>query len=223
MNQKHLIYPFKWEERKPLIYKQILFVPNHYENHKEYNFPSFELLFGKKAPICIEYCSGNGDWIAQRAQKFPDMNWIAVEKRFDRVRKIWSKRENRGISNLFIVCGEALTFSRYYVPSNSVNEIFVNFPDPWPKGKHAKHRLVHPLFVQELFRLSVERASMTITTDDLSYRDLMIQQIHLHPGWRSSYLDPFYQTVSENYGTSWFEQLWRAKGRSIYYLNFIKQ
>ncbi len=223
MNPKNLIYPFKWEDRRPFIYKQILFIPNYYENHREWTFPGFEVLFGKKAPVCIEYCSGNGDWIIERAEKSPDTHWVAVEKRFDRVRKIWSKRENKGLSNLVIVCGEALIFSRDYVPSGSIDKIFINFPDPWPKGKHAKHRLVQPLFIKELFRLSVKGANATIATDDPSYRDQMIQQIHLHHGWQSSHLDPFYRTEWENYGTSWFERLWREKGRCIYYMNFVRQ
>src|SRR5690348_6324632 len=135
MKPKDLRFPFTWEERKPLIHDKVLFVPKLYDRHQEWSFPAWEEIFGSSAPLNIEYCSGNGSWIVEKAKRDPCTHWVAVEKRFDRVQKIWSKMKNEQISNLFIVCGEALAFTTYYAHANSFAQLYINFPDPWPKGR----------------------------------------------------------------------------------------
>jgi tRNA (guanine-N7-)-methyltransferase len=140
MKPKNFKCPVTWEERRPLIHDRVLFVPQYYDRHHEWTFPGWESpeVFGRKAPIEVEYCTGNGAWIIEKALANPDRNWVAVEVQFERVRKIWSKMCNEKITNLFIVCGEALTYTRFYVPSHSFSAAYINFPDPWPKEKHAK-------------------------------------------------------------------------------------
>src|SRR5579863_3755958 len=140
MRPKHLKSPFPWEGRRPMIHDRILYVPEYYDHHGDYQFPGWlsAEVFGREAPIEVEYCSGNGAWIVEKALKDPSRNWVAVEMQFERVRKIWSKIHNLNLKNLLVVCGEALTFTRYYVPKGSFAAAYVNFPDPWPKAKHAK-------------------------------------------------------------------------------------
>lgn len=217
MNPKKLKFPFKWEERKPLIHENVLFVPHYYEKHHELS------LFERKAPLFIEYCSGNGDWVIERAKNAPHENWIAVEKRFDRVRKIWSKMRNQQVENMLIVCGEALTFSRYYLPAESADGVYVNFPDPWPKHRHAKHRLIQASFIEELVRIIKKEGSAVYATDDSIYRDQMLLEMSAYPQWQNSLPAPFYQTEWEDYGSSWFEQLWTSKGRTLYFMQFQKK
>lgn len=219
MKPKALKFPFKWEARQPTLHEGVLFVPQHYDRHQDWPFPP---LFQNEGKVFIEYCSGNGDWVINRAQQSPEANWIAVEKRFDRVRKIWSKMRNSQVNNLLIVCGEALTFSRYYLKEQSVDGTFVNFPDPWPKQRQAKHRLIQQPFVSELARIVKGGGSAVFATDDLPYRDQMIAQMHQNSSWLSRNEAPFYITAWEDYGSSWFERLWKDKGREIFYLNFRK-
>src|ERR1700731_3962169 len=138
MKPKDLKRLFTFEERRPLLADQVFYVPYYYEAYENYALPPLCNLFGNEYPICVEYCSGNGDWILERAKLNPEKNWIAVEKRFDRVQKIWSKLKNRGISNLFVVCGEAFTFTRFYLLNGAIEEVYINFPDPWPKHCHTK-------------------------------------------------------------------------------------
>jgi tRNA (guanine-N7-)-methyltransferase len=217
-----LHYPFPWEERRPALCERVLFVPPHYEEHRLFSMPAFEdpLLFGKAGRVWVEFCSGNGDWVVERAKSAPRDHFLAVEKRFDRVRKIWTRMQREKLLNLMIVCGEALTFCRDYLPSCSLAGIFVNFPDPWPKQKHAKHRLIRPAFVAELARVVQLEGSAEFVTDDALYRDQMVKEMAAHRHWQSAYGSPFYQTEKEGYGSSWFQELWQKKGRELYYLEF---
>lgn len=223
MVSEKLKYPFTWEERCPTLHQRVLFVPKFYDKHADWKFPGLDALFGKTGAVFVEYCSGNGDWVVQKAIENPNSLWIAVEKRFDRVRKIWTRLNLHRLENLVIVCGEALTFSRYYLPSHILDGAFVNFPDPWPKLKHSKHRLIQEPFVEEMTRLIKEGGTMTYTTDDIPYSKQMIAQMQKHPAWESVFPDPFYTTEWDNYGSSWFERLWTERGIPVHYMQWKKK
>lgn len=223
MKPQDLKFPFAWEKRQPLIVDNIFFIPKFYDRHEEWVFPSWSdsQLFNREAPVQIEYCSGNGAWIIEKAKAYPEMNWVAVEKRFDRVQKIWSKMKNNGLCNLFIVCGEALCFTTHYVPEDSFESIYINFPDPWPKGRHAKHRLLQEDFITELARVSKKDA--IIVTDHKDYADRIGKIFLNHPSWIPAFPSPYFITEWEGYGTSYFDTLWRLKGMTIHYLQFLKR
>ena len=142
MKPKQLKPPCSWEDRRVILDDGILFVPDYFDAYDSFTFPGWDSpeVFGTQRPVHVEFCSGNGTWIAEKAQQHPDVNWVAIEIRFDRVRKIWSKKKNLGLDNLFVVCGEGLRSSHHYFPEGSVDTVYVNFPDPWPKKRHAKHR-----------------------------------------------------------------------------------
>jgi tRNA (guanine-N7-)-methyltransferase len=221
MKPKHLKFPYLWEERKPQIVEGVLFIPEYYDQHRAFNFPSWETVFGNDRPVTIEFCTGNGTWLAKKAEDNL-RNWVAVEWDFERVRKIWSKMKNDSLSNLFIVCGEAQVFARDYLPEASVDEIYVNFPDPWPKEKHAKHRLFQAPFTLQLARILRPRGKVTVVTDDATYGEQILKEFLDSNLWNSSFVNPYFITEWEGYGTSYFDTLWRGKGKTIRYFQFEK-
>ncbi len=219
MKPKDLKAAFSWEERKPLIDDRVFHVPNYYMHHDSFSFPGWEdsSLFGNANPLCVEYCSGNGDWIVERAKQNPHCNWIAVEIRYDRVRKIWSKIKNESLSNLIVVCGEAWTFTHHYVAEDSIEEAYIHFPDPWPKEKHDKHRLMKPRFLDALARILKPGKQVTFVSDDTDYIQRTDALFSVHSQFSvSKRLDDL-----PAYGNSWFENLWREKGRKIHYLQYV--
>ena len=150
MKPDNLKRPFAWDERKILIKDRIWYIPDRYIDPGTFSFPGWnhDEGFDNDNPVCIEYCSGNGAWIAEKAYANPHINWVAIEKRFPRVRKIWSKIRHMGLKNLFVICGEGDNATRRYFPSESADNIFINFPDPWPKKRHAKYRIVQKAFTK---------------------------------------------------------------------------
>lgn len=180
-----------------------------------------EALFGRVAKTEVEYCSGNGAWIVDRALKFPHLNFVAVEMQFERVRKIWSKIQNYQLKNLIVVCGEALTFIRYYAKKGDFSAAYVNFPDPWPKEKHAKHRLLQEPFFENLSRVCAPGAPLTIATDHQAYAEWAIEGLSRSCHWRAAEPSPHYILEYPGYGTSYFEALFREQGRQIYYIKYI--
>lgn len=206
------------------IADRVFFVPERMEDYRSFAFPGWKdvAIFGTDQPVKIEFCSGNGTWIARRAQLDPQSNWVAVEKKFIRARKIWAKIKNQTLPNLFVICGEAHTVSTHYFLPNSVSEVFINFPDPWPKRRHAYLRLVKEPFVKELARILKPNGLLTLVTDDPDYSQQMIHELHKEASFTACYPDPFYITNYPDYGSSSFDELWRSQGKAIRYHLFKK-
>lgn len=224
MKPEVLKAPFRWDQRQILVRDQVWYVPDRLDDYSSYVFPGWDHpdFFDCLKPICIEYCSGNGAWIAAKAQAHPDLHWVAVEQNFDRVRKIWSKTKNLLLNNLITVCGEGLRITQHYLPGESVRAIYINFPDPWPKRRHANHRIVKVPFIRELHRILEPGGTLTLVTDDEVYSQQMIAVLRQEPGFHSSFPDPFYVHEVSGYGSSYFEDLWRQKGKVIRYHVFQK-
>ncbi|MFY7843425.1 MAG: tRNA (guanosine(46)-N7)-methyltransferase TrmB [Rhabdochlamydiaceae bacterium] len=223
MKHSQLLYPHSWNERQPAWVNDVLFVPQHYFDHERSLAAILsQSKISQHSHVCLEYCSGNGDWIIEKARTYSDSIWIAVEKRFDRVKKIFSKKDKLKIENLIIVCGDALTFTEYYLPKECISKIFVNFPDPWPKDRHHKHRLFQKEFIQQLYRVGQQKCSIVLATDHLAYTEEVIGNMQKEQLFHPIFPFPHYINEWPQYGDSFFDTLWRAKGCEIYYTQFTK-
>lgn len=224
MKPEDLKSPFSWNERHILIKDRVWYVPDYYPEYDKFSFPGWEHpdLFGNSNPVCVEYCSGNGAWIAAKASENPHLNWVAVEKKFGRARKIWSKIQNMKLKNLIVVAGEGFTVTNHYFASGSISAVYVNFPDPWPKKRHWKHRIIQPTFLAEMARILQPSGVMTMVTDDFDYSCWTIGTFLKNPEFSSCHPEHHYVTEFANYGNSFFEDLWREKGKTIRYHQFRK-
>lgn len=225
MKPEDLISPYCWNNRCVAIHDHVWYVPDYYDHYQQFTFPGWQdtQVFANNQPIKVEYCSGNGAWIAARAETDPTSNWVAVEKQFVRARKIWSKIKNQNLANLLVVCGEGYKVTHHYFPSETVQEVFINFPDPWPKRRHAKHRIIQPSFIQEIERVLVKNGTLTFVTDDEDYSALMIKEMVRFKGFESYYPEPYFTTECPDYGSSFFEDLWRGQGKQIRYHQYRKR
>ncbi|HRD56361.1 MAG TPA: tRNA (guanosine(46)-N7)-methyltransferase TrmB [Parachlamydiaceae bacterium] len=225
MKPEDLKSPFPFAMRQILIQDKVWFVPDYFDKYDTFTFPGFSdpQVFGNEQPVFLEYCSGNGSWIASKAKNNPLVNFVACEIKFPRVRKIWAKMKNHFLNNLFTICGEGFNITkRYFLPS-SIDRVFINFPDPWPKTRHFKHRIIQTAFIEELARVLKTGGSVTFVTDDAPYSEWTIEKFLQNPAFVSHFPAPYYANELADYGTSYFEELWREKGRSIRYHQFVKK
>lgn len=220
-NQKQFRYPYSYDERVPCIHDRVLFIPSFYFEHQAFKMPEFhdEALFGNHNPVHVEFCSGNGEWIVAKALENPNINWIAVEIKFKRVCKIWSKMKNLGLKNLIIVLGDANVFAKHYLKDGVIQGIFINFPDPWPKDRHAKHRLIKSPFVEDMKRILQKEGEVCIVTDHAGYSLQVIEEMLRH--FLSKHPSPYYKDKESEYGSSYFNRLWESKGIEIRQMQFV--
>jgi len=106
----------------------------------------WEALFKNTNPLRIEVCAGNGEWVCERARKAPHVNWVAVEMRYERVFQIWQRAQIMHLNNIVVIWGEATSALSHCFPDASVQQIYVNFPDP-PAWAGATSRLITPAFL----------------------------------------------------------------------------
>lgn len=220
MKQQDLIYPFPKEHRAPFEHDNILVIPQWNLDFAGSTFPNWQKVL-LRTPM-LEFCSGNGDWVLERAAADPTAQWIAVEMRYDRVRKIWSKAKNRGIENLYIVHGKAEDLCSLFLSDDVLRAIYVNFPDPWPKKKHHKNRLFQPKFIQELSRVLIFEGTLKVVSDDLPFLLASLKNLLACPYFSTTLPNPFY-TKLDTYGYSYFKELWEEKGKEINQLQFVKE
>ena len=215
--------PYCFADRYPVLLQGVFFLPDHYYEHEKYGLESWYPFYKHYKKIYIEYCSGNGTWILEKAKQDPSILWIAVERRWDRARKIWVKKENYKIDNCLIVYGNAEAFSQYYLQKGLINAIFVNFPDPWPKEKHAKNRLFQAPFIGSLNESLKPCCAISVVTDDPVFKTQIVDQFALSDAWINPHLPRGYLDELDGYGSSFFEELWRSKGLGIHYMQFFKK
>lgn len=159
----------------------------------------------------LEICSGSGDWVIARAQK-DDANWAALEIRFDRVHEIWRRVVLNKLEDRVTVIHADAAHLEKMIPKGSVDEIFINFPDP-PHTRWSAQRMVTPTLLRSLATVLVPGGTVIIATDDFDY----IRWVHEDSKSLGDFFDPEKTTTSksiEGYGTSYFDGLWSSRGRT---------
>jgi tRNA (guanine-N7-)-methyltransferase len=126
-------------------------------------------LFPRPQPLEVELGSGDGSFLAQYAAAHPERNFIGVERLLGRLRKLDRKARRLGLENLRCARIEAAYFLEYLLPPAAAQALHVYFPDPWPKRRHQKHRLINERF-PGLARLALAGGgAVYLRTDDAAY------------------------------------------------------
>lgn len=126
------------------------------------------------APLTVEIGFGNGDALAWRAQRNPDRNYLGIEVHRPGVGALLRSVEERALTNVRVCCDDAVEFLRA-MPEATVSELIVEFPDPWPKKRHHKRRLIQPDFVQLAALRLVPGGALRLATDWADYAEHMLE------------------------------------------------
>jgi tRNA (guanine-N7-)-methyltransferase len=126
-------------------------------------------LFSKAQPLDIELGSGDGSFLVEYAVRHPERNFIGVERLLGRIRKLERKGRRAGLANLRGVRIESSYFLHYLLPPHSATTLHIYFPDPWPKRKHRRHRLVNERFPALAHQTLAPGGFVFLRTDDQDY------------------------------------------------------
>lgn len=126
-------------------------------------------LFPHAQSLEVELGCGDGSFLLEYARRHPDRNFIGVERLLGRIKKIDRKGRRLGLNNLRGVRIEAGYFLEFLLPLQSAAAIHVYFPDPWPKRKHQKNRLVNERFPGLCHRALAPGGVVYLRTDHLEY------------------------------------------------------
>lgn len=149
------------------------------------------VLRAPRARFVFEIGCGNGHFLNAYAAAHPDQLCIGVDLRQERIAKALRKRDRAGLHNLHFLRCEAHDFLRERHANARLLDIYVLFPDPWPKKRHHKHRLVNREFLDMLAARAGQGSRLFFRTDYKPYYDEAVETIAAHPAWRLLPPGPF--------------------------------
>lgn len=143
-------------------------------------------LFGRSAPVVLEIGFGMGEATAAMAEADPARDYLAVDVHTPGVAALLARVEERGLTNVRIVSDDALALVRG-LPPECLAAVHAFFPDPWPKARHHKRRLIQPAHVALLRSRLAPGGTLHCATDWSEYADAMLEALTGDPGLRNAH------------------------------------
>lgn len=174
-------------------------------------------IFGRPGPVHIEIGSGKGTFLLHAAQAQPEVNFLGIEW----ARKFYLHAVDRigrwGLTNVRIIRTDAAAFLAESIPAESVACLHIYFPDPWPKKRHHKRRLIQPANMPTLMRCLQPGGRLQLATDHAEYFEQMKATLagcrdQLEP---TEFARPAGALDGETTGTN-FERKYLKEGRTTY-------
>jgi tRNA (guanine-N7-)-methyltransferase len=179
-------------------------------------------MFGNAHPVELEIGMGKGTFLLEQARARPEVNFFGIEW----ARWFWRYASDRirraGCANVRTVRAEASFFLMEFVPAASLSVLHIYFPDPWPKARHHKRRLIRPAFMPLVERVLRPGGRLQVVTDHQGYFEENID-----PSVRGSHLTvvdyntPGTAGEGEFVGTN-FERKYKREGRPFYAIAAVK-
>ncbi|HZP11959.1 MAG TPA: tRNA (guanosine(46)-N7)-methyltransferase TrmB [Nevskiaceae bacterium] len=141
----------------------------------------FAQVFGRVAPIVVEIGFGNGDHLLSRAQNERDKDFLGIEVHRPGVGRVLHRVEQLALTNVRVACHDAVEFLRDAIAPGSLAEVVVYFPDPWPKKRHHKRRLIQPEFVALIANRLASGGVLRLATDWAHYGEQMLAVLSAEP------------------------------------------
>jgi tRNA (guanine-N7-)-methyltransferase len=144
-----------------------------------------DACFGRRAPRVLDIGSGNGDSTLALAARCPENDYLAVEVHRPGVGNLLRRAARAGLRNVRVIRHDAVEVLQYQIPDNSLDEVHILFPDPWPKKKHHKRRLVSTAFLELLLPKLKNHARLYLATDWPDLAEHMLEVCDAFPGLRN--------------------------------------
>ncbi len=182
-----------------------------------------EEIFGRVAPLIVEIGFGMGEATAAIAKLLADKNFIGIEVHTPGVGALLKLLGENDIHNLRIVQHDAVEVLTQMIADDSLAGLHIFFPDPWPKKRHHKRRLIQPAFVKLLVQKLAVGGYIHLATDWSDYAQQMLEVLGNEPMLRNSTAGGEGYALRPDYrGSSSFERKGLAKGHGVWDLVFTK-
>ena len=175
-------------------------------------------IFGRAAPLQVDLGCGDGSFLCELAELYPKKNFLGIERLVRRVAK--ACRKASALENVRILNVESSYAVGYLLPERSVETSYLLFPDPWPKRRHHRRRIVKTNFLDSIHRVLEDGGSLRIATDQLGYFELIHRVGENHSGF--AIVDVNASPDRTDLPLTKFERRFSAFGAPIYRLALRK-
>jgi len=183
-------------------------------------------IFGNDHPLEIDLGCGDGSFLIEMAQHYPERNFLGIERLLGRVRGVCKRIQELGLTNVMVLRLESQYALEYLLAPATVSRLHLLCPDPWPKARHHKRRLVQQEFLHILKNVLVPKGEFLFKTDHPEYYEWVLEQVDEYGQKKPT--SPFNRLPWPKegkqeglfYPKTDFQRLWEREGKKIYRINF---
>ena len=191
-----------------------------FEEAEEKGWPA---VFGREPGalrLCVDLGFGRGEFLWHLAESDPAGSYLGVEYSFKRVLKMARRLARSEVRNVRLLEARAERVVAELLPPASVRAFSVNFPDPWPKKRHRKRRLVTPAFVRRLAERLEPGGGLELATDHAGYAEEMEAALVGEPLLANAFAPEPFRTEVPGRPPTAYEREWRAEGRTCRFFRY---
>ncbi|MGB4599022.1 MAG: tRNA (guanosine(46)-N7)-methyltransferase TrmB [Trichlorobacter sp.] len=182
--------------------------------------PAWDMIFGTGQPLVLEIGCGIGDFAVTMANRHPGWNYIALDFYNKGCLKTCRRAERMGVQNLRVVRDEARAFLARCLRPASLQSIFINCPDPWPKRRQRKRRLVNEQFVGGLADYLLPGGSLYFTTDFADYGVDVARLMTRQKRFENALAPDLWRHDLTGYPRTKYMLKFMAEGKEIYFVHY---
>jgi tRNA (guanine-N7-)-methyltransferase len=180
-------------------------------------------LYGRRARWVIEIGFGNGDALLELASAHPEWDFLGIEVHPPGVGSLLQGLDRRGLRNVRVVREDATAVLEARLPAASVGQVNLWFPDPWPKTRHHKRRIVQPRFVAEVARILESGGRFHLATDWADYARHMLEVLEAEPRLENAAGPWHYQPDPAGRPVTRFHARGSRLGHGVWDLIFVRR
>jgi tRNA (guanine-N7-)-methyltransferase len=173
--------------------------------------------------VWLEIGFGGGEHLAAQAEQHPEVGFIGCEVFENGIARLVAETARRDLDNIRIFAEDARLLLDCLTPA-SIGRVFALFPDPWPKQRHHKRRLVAPATLDRLASVMQPGAELRLATDEPGYLAWMLEHVTVHPDFLWTARTPSdWRARAPDWPATRYEEKARAAGRTPAFLRFIRR
>ena len=184
--------------------------------------PDWEEVFGNRNPLNLEIGFGVGNFLIEMGIREPDENFIGMDFYHRGIRKVITRIDKYQVDNTRIIYGNAKEKTPLLFKKEELGRIYINFPDPWPKKRHHKRRLITPAFIKILIEKLKPSGEIYVATDYQTYALEMMDFFEKEPVLKNKNGPGVFLSKKEGTPKSKYEKKFINAGERIFYLEFEK-
>ncbi len=184
---------------------------------------NFEKIFGNDNPVHLEIGSGRGEFLLSKAEQNPDVNYLAIELKEKRIKTILRQLDediHKNVKLIRLFVDEAVIG---IISEASLSKIYIIHPDPWPKTKHNRRRLIQQKFIDVLWQLLASNGKVFLSTDHSDYAAWIVEHFSQRSDFISIHEKGFTRTAPEDHIETYFEKMKKEEGYPPYFMAYHKK
>ena len=180
-------------------------------------------IFGNDNPVYLEIGCGKGEFIAQKSVLHPDINFLGIDAKSNRLRATISKLEIEKNPNVRLLRAFVDKEIGEWFPLGKIDRIYIIHPDPWPKKKHFKRRLIQKEFLDVLASVVKNNGFVEMATDHNGYAEWIVEHFRDHSAFKVVYENGYRFEPPEDHIETYFEKTKKMEGFDPHFMLFSKE